>query len=166
MQRCSRTCGWYVIRAYALTKWCPTANTLWPHDQKVLELCRSYAQNKAQKHHSREFPGYWWLFRTQHLSRYSARLAEERRRRWTILIFDRFRFATLKQLLHIAITTADWGRFYKLLYVVLYASICSPVMILLWKCYWSCHLVFGPPYIWACYREPIILLFKVNVSPW
>ena len=26
--------------------------------------------------------------------------------------FNRFRFATLKQLLHIAITTADWGRLY------------------------------------------------------
>ena len=35
-----------------------------------------------------------------------------------ILIFDRFRFATLKQLLHIVITTADWGRLYKLLGVV------------------------------------------------
>ena len=30
----------------------------------------------------------------------------------TILGFDCFRFATLKQLLHIAITTADWGRLY------------------------------------------------------
>ena len=29
-----------------------------------------------------------------------------------ILSFDRFRFATLKPLLHIAITTADWGRLY------------------------------------------------------
>ena len=54
----------------------------------------------------------------QHLSRYSAR--------WIIPIFDHFRFATLKQLLHIAITTADWGRLYKLLYVVLDASILFP----------------------------------------
>ena len=30
---------------------------------------------------SREFPGYWGLFRTQHLSRYSARLIEERRKK-------------------------------------------------------------------------------------
>ena len=56
------------------------------------------------------------------LQRY--RLAEERR--WIILIFDHFRFATLKQLLHIAITTADCGRLYKLLYVVLDASILFP----------------------------------------
>ena len=31
-------------------------------------------------HILREFPGYWWLFRTQHLSRYSARLVEEEKR--------------------------------------------------------------------------------------
>ena len=61
----------------------------------------------------------------QHLSRYSARLVEERRG-WTILIFDRFRFATLKQLLRIDVAIADWGRLYKLLYKVLDASICSP----------------------------------------
>ena len=35
---------------------------LCPLDRKALELCRSYAQNKAQKHHPQEFPGYWWLF--------------------------------------------------------------------------------------------------------
>ena len=40
-----------VIRACAPTKWHPTANTLCPHDQKALELCCSYAQNKAQKYH-------------------------------------------------------------------------------------------------------------------
>ena len=55
------------------------------------ELCHSYAQNKAQKHHPREFSGYWWLFWTQNLWHYSTRLVEE-----TILIFGRFRFATLK----------------------------------------------------------------------
>ena len=86
---------------------------------------------KCEMHNPREFPSYWWLFQMQHLSRYSARLAEERR--WTILIFNRFRFATLKQLLHIAITTVDWGRLYKLLYVVLDISICSPAMISSWK---------------------------------
>ena len=31
--------------------------------------------------------------------------------------------------IHNAITTADWGRLYKLLYVVLDTSICSPAMI-------------------------------------
>ena len=33
----------------------------------------------------------------------------------SILILDCFRFATLKQLLHIAVITADWGSLYKLL---------------------------------------------------
>ena len=36
-----------------------------------------------------------------------------------------FKIATI----HIAITAADWSRLYKLLYVVLDASICSLVMI-------------------------------------
>ena len=133
-RRCPRTCGCCVIRACAPWRMASIcgASTLCPHDQKVLKLCRSYAQHKCKMHTPRKFPGYWWLFWTQNLSRYSARLAEERRR-WAILIFDRFRFATLKQLLHIAITTADWRRLYNLLYVVLDASICFPVMISLWK---------------------------------
>ena len=71
---------------------------------------------KFEMHTSREFPGYWWLFRMRNLLRNGARLAEERRR-WTILIFNHFRFATLKQLLHTAITTADWCRLYELLYM-------------------------------------------------
>ena len=65
--------------------------------------------------------------------------------------FQPFLFATL---LHIAIisTTADWSRFYKLIYVILDASICSR--------WWYCHvntntltgatiLFLGHPYIWA-----------------
>ena len=58
----------------------PTKYTLLcPTIEKTLELCRSYAQNKVQKHHPGEFSGYWWQFRTQQFSRYSARLVEERR---------------------------------------------------------------------------------------
>ena len=53
---------------------------------------------KLKKTIPREFTDYWWLFRTLHVSRYSAissyRLVEEERR--TILDFGRFRFATLK----------------------------------------------------------------------
>ena len=41
------------------------------------ELSRSYAQNKAQKDHPQIIPGYWWLFWTQHLLHYGARLFEE-----------------------------------------------------------------------------------------
>ena len=51
--------------------------------------------------------------------------------------------------IHIAITTADWGRLYKLLYVVLDASsyllpgdyIAVKMLI---HIYWSCHLGIGP----------------------
>ena len=51
---------------------------------------------KLKRHIIREFLCYWWLFWMQHLSRYGARLfEEERRRRWTILTYDYFRFATL-----------------------------------------------------------------------
>ena len=56
---------------------------------------------------------------------------EERKKQdEAFLSFDCFRFATLKKLLHIAITTAGWGRLYKMHYVLLDASICSPAMIL------------------------------------
>ena len=69
-------------------------------------------------------------------------LKKESQRWWTILAFD---------LLHVAITTADWGRLYKLLDVLLYASICSLAMP--WyrreNADWSRHLEIEPPYIWA-----------------
>ena len=96
----------------------------WRLSVPSIKKCWSYMYSMSQLHVRStpsskctppgEFPGYWWLFQTQHLLRNGARLAEERI--WTILIFDRFRFATLKQLLHTAITTADWRRLYELLY--------------------------------------------------
>ena len=49
MRCCPCTCSWYVIRACALTKWRPTANTLRPHDRKALELFRSYALKQSAK---------------------------------------------------------------------------------------------------------------------
>ena len=125
-------------------KWC-CASTHCPMIE-ALKLCHSYAQHQVRNTHAKKISSYWWLFRMQNLSCYITRLAEERRR-WTSLIFDRFRFATLKQLLHIAIATADWGRLYKLLYVVLDASISSPAMISPWKRLyidWSRHLEIGP----------------------
>ena len=44
--------------------------------QNMKEFGRSYAENDT---FLIEFPGYWWLFQTQDLSHYSARLAKERR---------------------------------------------------------------------------------------
>ena len=69
MQCRPRTCGLCVIRAHAPTKWRPTANTLCPHDRKALELCRSYAQNKVQKHHPQRIP--WLLVALIMLKRYA-----------------------------------------------------------------------------------------------
>ena len=67
------------------------------HSAPTIEKCWSYvavyAQNKAQKHHSREeFPDYWWLFRTQHLSHYSTRLVEERKNNSDFRLFQVFHF--------------------------------------------------------------------------
>ena len=58
-----------------------------------------------------------------HVLRYGARLAERKKKKKekrkkerkkntcrTILTFDHFRFATFKIVIHIVITTADWGR--------------------------------------------------------
>ena len=44
-----------------------------------------------------------------------------------------FQVCHFKLVIYIAITTADWGRCYKLLYVLLDASICSLTMISLCK---------------------------------
>ena len=44
---------------------------------------------------------------------------KKEKRRWTILIFGRFRFVPLKWLLYVTITTIDWGKPFKLLCVLL-----------------------------------------------
>ena len=64
---------------------CPTANTLCPHNRKVLELCRSIRSKQSTKAPPPEnflTIAVWWLFRAQHLSHYSTRLVR------TIVIFD------------------------------------------------------------------------------
>ena len=77
----------------------PSASTLcplsFPH-RKALELICCYTQNEAQN--AFPFPGYWWLFRTQHVSRYGTRKKgrkkqeeKEQERR----SFNYFWFATL-----------------------------------------------------------------------
>ena len=60
-------------------EWLPTVSTVGLPSKKAQVLSQSHAQIEAQIDHPREFPGYWWLFRMQHVSRYGARLAEERR---------------------------------------------------------------------------------------
>ena len=106
----------------------------------------------------------------QHLLCYSAKLVEERkkerkkeerkkqrkketkkeRKKMNNADFRPFQVCHFKIVtIHIAITTADWGRLYKLLYVVLDASsyllpgdyIAVKMLI---HIYWSCHLGIGP----------------------
>ena len=69
-----------------------------------------------------------------HVSRYDARLAKERRKKEDeqfCMTFElTFRVCHFKIVtIHVVITTADWGKFYKLFCVLLDASICSPAMI-------------------------------------
>ena len=61
---------------------------------------------------------------------------KKERRRWTILTFDHFRFTTLKQL-QIVITTADWGRLYKL---YLYMQTFIPLQ---WYCHENANTLIG-----------------------
>ena len=99
----------------------------------------------------------------QHLSHYGARLVEERKkkeRRWTVLTSVCFRFSTLKQLLHVAVTTVDWGKLFKLLCVLKTLTFASR----LWYRYENANTLIGAailksghPYIWARYCEPIIV---------
>ena len=64
--------NWCVIRARAPT------NASLIHSALTIEKRWSYSyvtvtlKIKFEMHTPREFPGYWWLFRTQYLSRYSA----------------------------------------------------------------------------------------------
>ena len=118
-----------------------------PQSKKHWSYVADMLKTKCKSTTPREFPGYWWQFWTQHFSRYGARLVEERR--WTILIFGHFRFAPLKRLLYVAITTVDC---FKLLCVLLDASIAprewyhrenADTLI------GATILKSGHPYIWA-----------------
>ena len=67
--------------------------------------------------------------------------------------------------IHIAITTAGWGKLYKWLYVFLNMSINLFPGNDIEYIDWSRHLVSGHPYIWLCYCEPIFIMFKVAFVP-
>ena len=69
-----------------------------------------------------------------HVSRYGARPAEERKKKMNNSDFRPIQVCYFKIVTtHCYITTADWGKLYKLLDVLLGVSICSPAKILLCK---------------------------------
>ena len=76
---CPRTHGLCIICARAPTNGVQQLI----HSASMIEKHWSYVtatlKTKSKSTTPREFPGYWWLFRTQHLRRYSARLVEERK---------------------------------------------------------------------------------------
>ena len=99
MRYCPHNCGWCVIRTrvHALTNGIQqpvcSAPSVFPAKNYRSEVA-VMLKTKLKRHILRGFPGYWWLFWTQHLSHYSSRLFEERR--WTILTFDRFQLCHFK----------------------------------------------------------------------
>ena len=107
-------------------EWRPTVSTVGLPSEKAQMLSRSHAQNEAQIDDPKRIS--WLLVAIQNATRIALRRQAPCKKK-AILTFDCFRFATLYQLLHGTITTADWGRLYKLLYVLLDASMCSPAMI-------------------------------------
>ena len=92
-------------------EWRPTASTLCPlaqsSPQKVQAVSPSYVQNKPQMDHPQII--FWLLVaisNATHIALWCSAGRERRKRRnrrWTVLIFNRFRFATWKYLIHIAI---------------------------------------------------------------
>ena len=104
-----------------------------PTIEKQLELCHSYAQNKAQKHYPKRIP--WLLVALSNSNTFLITaldwLKKERKKMnnsdfWPFQVCP-FKIVTV----HAAITTVDWGKPFKLLCVLLDASICSLAMILL-----------------------------------
>ena len=78
-----RTCGRCVIHARAPT---PMTNSYTLPSQssprKIAGVSgHSYVRNEGQKNHPQRISCYWWLFWTQHLPHYSARLVQLLRRK-------------------------------------------------------------------------------------
>ena len=87
-----------------------------------------------------------------HILQYGARLAEEKKEKKVINSdfrpFQVYHFKVAP--IHIANTTAGWGKLYKRLCVFFNASICSPAMML--NTLIGATILFsGHPYVWLCY---------------
>ena len=113
-----RNCGWCVIRTRVHWWMASNSQHALPPQSSLQEsassISPSYTQSKAQMKHPQRIS--WLVVAVSNATRIALqryRLAEEERKKeTTILTLDCFRLPLLKQLLHIAITTADWGRLY------------------------------------------------------
>ena len=123
-------CGWSVILTPVYTnKWLPTASTLsLPHNKAQVvcksQLCSKQSSNGQSPENFMTIGS--WLECYIHISRYGARLAEERRKRrkkkkkerkkkWTILTFDCFQQVNLPLTTHCYYYCRPRDRLYKLL---------------------------------------------------
>ena len=83
--------------------WRQTTSTLSPHSSQQTNTSGKLQLRSKQLTIPKQFSDYWWLFRMQHVSWCGARLAEEQTRKKEE--YEQF---------CISVTTADWGRLYKL----------------------------------------------------
>ena len=136
--------------------------------QKVQAVSASYAQSKLKWAIPREFPDYF-EYCTYHTTALGW-LKNWTKKESANSDFRPFQACHFKIVtVHIAITTADWARLYKLLYVLLDVRICFLATISLCKqntntLIGTAILFSGHPYIWAHYSEPKVSMKTIGVS--
>ena len=110
MQCCPHICGSCIILAHALMigiqQLVHSASSVF--STKVHEVSCSYAQKWSSKEPPQRISWLWWLFQTQ---RFGTRPAEERNKKWTILIFNSLWLTSYYTFLWLL-------QLYKLLYVL------------------------------------------------
>ena len=101
-----------------------------------------------------------------HVLQYGTRLAEEKKK-VNNSDFRPFQVCHFKVApIHIANTTAGWGKLYKRLNVFLNMSICSLALAMILNTLIGAAILFsGHLYIWLCYCKSIFSMFKVAFVP-
>ena len=136
------------LSLHMCTNWLPTASTLCPLlivflQKSSSSTCKSQLRSKQSSNGPSPdnfMTIAWWLFRMLHVLQYGTRLAEEKKKVNNSDSFQPFQVCHFKVApIHIANTTAGWGKLYKQLCVFFNASICSPAMMLN-TLIWSHHL--------------------------
>ena len=83
MQYCLRNCGWCVIQCTltnSVQQPVCSAPSVFPTKIRRSEVA-VMLKIKLKRPILREFPGYWWLFKTQHLLHHGIRLFKEERKK-------------------------------------------------------------------------------------